>query len=198
MDKSWIEMERGSKAYYEGILNFIEFVKENRGGHPTHICPCRCCKLRNVPKIALDEIRVHLIYYGMKRDCIIWTSHGEVDDRPSLYTQRREYLILQRNEESSSQYSSANHYVNPTMETLDDAFPFRENFETGVDDDDMMNEDNNDPFGKEAYDKYHKLVAEAQTPKYSGSDITVLEAILKAMQVKVANRWSDKSFNDHL
>ncbi|CAM8923714.1 unnamed protein product [Rhodiola kirilowii] len=197
MDKSSIEMERGSKAYYEGIINFIEFVKENRGGHPTHICPCRRCKLRKVPKIALDEIRAHLIYYGMKRDYIIWTSHGEVDDRPSLYTQRRDYL-LQRNEESSSQYSSANHYVNPTMEMLDDAFPFRENFETGVDDDDMMNEDNNDPFGKEAYDKYHRLVAEAQTPIYSGSDITVLEAILKAMQVKVANRWSDKSFNDHL
>ncbi|CAM8883224.1 unnamed protein product [Rhodiola kirilowii] len=84
------------------------------------------------------------------------------------------------------------------MEMLDDAFPFRENFETGVDDDDMMNEDNNDPFGKEAYDKYHRLVAEAQTPIYSGSDIIVLEAILKVMQVKVANRWSDKSFNDHI
>ncbi|KAL9671825.1 hypothetical protein QQ045_009398 [Rhodiola kirilowii] len=123
-------MERGSKAYYEGIITFIEFVKENRGGHPTHICPCR-----------------------------------RFDDRPSLYTQRRQYLV-QRNEESSSQYSSANHYVNPTMEMLDDAFSFRENFETGVDDD-MMNDDNIDPFGKEAYDKYHRLVAEAQTPTYS-------------------------------
>ncbi|KAL9666215.1 hypothetical protein QQ045_000539 [Rhodiola kirilowii] len=62
----------------------------------------------------------------------------------------------------------------------------------------MMNKDNNDPFGKQAYDTYHRLVTEAQTPIYSGSDITVLEAILKAMQKKVANRWSDKSFNNHL
>ncbi|CAM8996947.1 unnamed protein product [Rhodiola kirilowii] len=142
MDKSRMEMERGSKTYYEGIITFIEFVKENRGGHPTHICPCRCCKLRKLPKFTLDEIRVHLIQHGMKRDYILWTSHGEVDDRPSLYTQRRQYL-MQRNEESSSQYSSANHYVNPTMKMFDDAFPFRENFDTGVDDDDMMNEDNN-------------------------------------------------------
>ncbi|CAM8986260.1 unnamed protein product [Rhodiola kirilowii] len=135
----------------------------------------------------------------MKQDYTIWTLHGEVDDRPplpSLYTQRREYL-MQMNEVSSTQYSSGSHYENPTMEMWDDAFPFRVDYEMGVDDA-MLNEDITDLFGKKAYDKYHTLVAEAQTPIYSGSDITVLEAILKAMQVKVVNRWSDKSFNDHL
>ncbi|CAM8894363.1 unnamed protein product [Rhodiola kirilowii] len=191
-------MDRSSKHYYEGIKSFIGFVNDNRVDHPTHICPCRRYKLRK-PKITLGEIKAHLIRHGMKQDYIIWTLHGEVDDRPplpSLYTKRRQYL-MQMNEESSSQYSSGNHYENPTMEMLDDAFPFRVNYETSVDDD-MLNEDNTDTFGKEAYDKYHTLVTEAQTPIYSGSDITVLEAILKAMQVKVANRSPDKSFNDHL
>ncbi|CAM8897044.1 unnamed protein product [Rhodiola kirilowii] len=191
-------MDRSSKHYYEGIKSFIGFVNDNRVDHPTHICPCRRYKLSK-PTITLGEIKAHLIRHGMKQDHIIWTLHGEVDDRPplpSLYTKRRQYL-MQMNEESSSQYSSGNHYENPTMEMLDDAFPFRVNYEMSVDDD-MLNEDNTDPFGKEAYDKYHTLVTEAQTPIYSGSDITVLEAILKAMQVKVANRWPDKSFNVHL
>ncbi|CAM8940613.1 unnamed protein product [Rhodiola kirilowii] len=103
MDKIWMEMDRSSKQYYGGIRIFIGFVNENRVDHHTHICPCRRCKLCK-PKITLDEIKVHLIRHGMKQDYTIWTSHGEVDDRPplpSLYTQRRQYL-MQRNEESSS------------------------------------------------------------------------------------------------
>ncbi|KAL9670555.1 hypothetical protein QQ045_008108 [Rhodiola kirilowii] len=51
---------------------------------------------------------------------------------------------------------------------------------------------------KDAYEKYEKLLAEAQTPIYVESDKSVLGTILTAMKVKVDNGWSDKSFNNHL
>ncbi|KAL9664637.1 hypothetical protein QQ045_020042 [Rhodiola kirilowii] len=78
------------------------------------------------------------------------------------------------------------YFMNPTM--LNDAFPFHDEHE----------HIKNDYFGKDAYEKYEKLLAEAQTPIYVGSDKTVLGTILSAMKVKVDNGWPDKSFNDHL
>ncbi|CAM8910858.1 unnamed protein product [Rhodiola kirilowii] len=79
------------------------------------------------------------------------------------------------------------HYFNPTMEIVNDTFPLRDPH-GGLE---------NDSFGKDAYDKYQRLLAE-QAPIYVGSENTILDTILKAMRVKVNNGWSDKSFNDHL
>ncbi|KAL9688547.1 hypothetical protein QQ045_032970 [Rhodiola kirilowii] len=62
----------------------------------------------------------------------------------------------------------------------------------------MNNDIEVDHLGEVAYEKYQNLVAEAQTPIYIGSEMTVLEMILKTMQAKVENRWSNKSFNDIL
>ncbi|KAL9667959.1 hypothetical protein QQ045_002329 [Rhodiola kirilowii] len=78
--------------------------------------------------------------------------------------------------------------MNPIIEMLNDAFPFHDEHE------DLEN----NFFGKDAYEKYEKLLAEAQTPIYPGSDETVLGTILSAMKVKVDNGWSDKSFKNHL
>ncbi|KAL9682271.1 hypothetical protein QQ045_014066 [Rhodiola kirilowii] len=49
-----------------------------------------------------------------------------------------------------------------------------------------------------AYERYNNLIGEAQTPLYSSCDSTVLETILRAMQLKVESRMSDKSFNKYL
>ncbi|KAL9666189.1 hypothetical protein QQ045_000513 [Rhodiola kirilowii] len=80
------------------------------------------------------------------------------------------------------------YYFNPTIEIINDTFPFRDPH-GGLE---------NDYFAKDAYDKYQRLLAEAQAPIYEGSENTILDTILKAMTVKVDNGWSDKSFNDHL
>ncbi|CAM8960376.1 unnamed protein product [Rhodiola kirilowii] len=49
-----------------------------------------------------------------------------------------------------------------------------------------------------AYERYTNLVCEAQTPLYKGCDHIVLETILRAMQMKVENRLSDKGFDKML
>ncbi|CAM8944461.1 unnamed protein product [Rhodiola kirilowii] len=80
------------------------------------------------------------------------------------------------------------YYFNPTIDIINDTFPFRDPH-GGLE---------NDSFGKDAYDKYQRLLAEAQAPIYMGNENTILDTIFKAMRVKVDNGWSNKNFNDHL
>ncbi|KAL9687763.1 hypothetical protein QQ045_032170 [Rhodiola kirilowii] len=49
-----------------------------------------------------------------------------------------------------------------------------------------------------AYESYHNLIGEAQTPLYRNCEKHVLETILRAMQMKVESRLSDKGFNKML
>ncbi|CAM8925934.1 unnamed protein product [Rhodiola kirilowii] len=39
MDKSWLQLPRCETRYYEGIDNFVEFVKQNKE-ELTYPCPC--------------------------------------------------------------------------------------------------------------------------------------------------------------
>ncbi|KAL9674184.1 hypothetical protein QQ045_030454 [Rhodiola kirilowii] len=186
MDKSWMSLERCDARYSEGIAIFIDFVRRN-SVDPKHLCPCQRCNLHR-RKISLDEIYMHLIQYGMMRGYTTWTSHGEVGDGREMYALRQQYLMHRRGESSSQ--SQTDHF-NPTMEILHDTFPY-------VRDEVMNDAIEFDHLGEVAYEKYQNLVAEAQTPIYTGSELTVLEIILKTMQAKVENRWSNKSLNDIL
>ncbi|KAL9675915.1 hypothetical protein QQ045_004123 [Rhodiola kirilowii] len=55
-----------------------------------------------------------------------------------------------------------------------------------------------DSLGKDAYEKYSHLLSEAQTPIFDGSNKSVLDTVLKVMQMKVDNGWSDKSCTSQL
>ncbi|CAM8909761.1 unnamed protein product [Rhodiola kirilowii] len=184
MDKSWMLLsDKCDPRFAQGITAFIEFVKQKTPWTTTHPCPCRCCRLHRV-KLSLDEIYTHLFINGMMREYTTWTSHGEEaleEASSSLYTQRKQYVM-----EKSRGRVEDGYYFNPTIDILNDAFPFR------------YGDCDNEYFGKDAFDKYQRLITETQTPIYVGSDHTILDIILKAMRVKVDNGWSDKSFNDHL
>ncbi|KAL9674504.1 hypothetical protein QQ045_030776 [Rhodiola kirilowii] len=69
-----------------------------------------------------------------------------------------------------------------------------------MDREDQMNidTDDDDLGSKMAYERYNNLIDEAQTPLYSSCDNTVLETILRALQLKVESRMSNKSFNKYL
>ncbi|CAM8920842.1 unnamed protein product [Rhodiola kirilowii] len=186
MDKSWMSLERCDARYIEGIAIFIDCVRRNSVA-PNHLCPCQRCKLHK-RKFSLDEVYMHLIQHGMMRGYTTWMSHGKVGDERAMYALRQKYL-MHRSGESSSQ-SQTNHF-NPTMEMLHDTFPY-------IHDEVMNDAIEADHLREVAYEKYQNLIAEAQTPIYTGSEMTVLEIILKTMQAKVENQWSNKSLNDIL
>ncbi|CAM8892652.1 unnamed protein product [Rhodiola kirilowii] len=188
MDKSWMHLsDKCDPRFIKGIMDFVNFVKENKPTITTHKCPCRRCRLQHA-KLQLDEIRTHLFTNGIMQEYTTWTYHGEESEASSsVYAQRRQFVMEKRRESTIGEGDS--YYMNPTKEMLNDAFPFHDTHE------DL---ENDDVFGKDTYEKYEKLLTEAQTPLYVGSDKTVLGTILTAMKVKVDNGWPDKSFNDHL
>ncbi|CAM8975732.1 unnamed protein product [Rhodiola kirilowii] len=187
MYKSWMNLlNKCDPRFGQGILAFINFVKQNKPRSTTHKCPCRRCRLHH-GRLSLDEIQRHLFVNGIMQEYTTWTFHGEVEPEASssLYTQRHQY-IMEKNHGTVEENDA--YYMDPTIEMLNDAFPNSEAHE----------DIENDYLGKETYDKYQTLLKEAQTHVYVGSDKTVLGTILSAMNVKVENGWSDKSFNDHL
>lgn len=185
MDKSWMYLsDKCDPRFAQGITSFLNFVKEKNPRTTRHRCPCRRCRLHH-SKLTLDEIRSHLFQYSMMQDYTTWTWHGEEQPEcsSSFIDQRQQYVL----ENTCGRVNASDsYYRDPTFEMLNDAFPLAEE------------EYENASLGKDAYEKYERLLAEAQTPIYSGSDKTVLGTIINAMQVKVDNGWSDKSFNDHL
>ncbi|CAM8987337.1 unnamed protein product [Rhodiola kirilowii] len=189
MDKSWIGLERGDSRYIQGLIDFVEFAKQT--GEKTHLCPCRKCLLVR-GRISTNEVVVHLINNGMMNSYTTWTSHGERSIEPSAYQLRQEWLKERYGETSSS---ATHHQANRTLEILHDQFPFRHIHE---EDHMNMNAENGDSDSILAYERYTNLVGEAQTPLYKGCDHTVLETILRAMQMKVESQLSDKGFDKML
>ncbi|CAM8978946.1 unnamed protein product [Rhodiola kirilowii] len=189
MDTSWMNLsDKCDPRFAEGITAFINFVKQHKPRRTTHKCPCRRCRLHH-EMLSLDEIQTHLFRYGIMQDYTTWTLHGEVDAdaSSSLYMPQRQQYVMEKS--CGTIEASGSYYMDSTLEMLNDAFPFAESHEEDVENDNM---------GKEAYNKYQRLLAEAHTPIYARSDKTILGTILSAMKVKVDNGWSDKSFNDHL
>ncbi|CAM8940430.1 unnamed protein product [Rhodiola kirilowii] len=183
MDKSWMKLQRYDKRYFDGINNFIDFVRQNRP-ETTHLCPCTRCRLHH-RRLSLDQMYAHLIQNGMMMDYTTWTEHGEVRTNPSIYMLRQQY-IMEKSQGNTSRNSGCDTCpTNPTLDILNDAFPFRDMHQ--------MTDDVDDSLGKDAYEKYSHLLSEAQTHIFDGSNKSVLDTVLKVMQMKVDNGWSDKS-----
>ncbi|CAM8986262.1 unnamed protein product [Rhodiola kirilowii] len=186
MDKSWLELDTGDSRYVRGLVDFVEFAKQN--GENTQVCPCKRCLLVK-GRLSLNNMFVHLINYSMMKGYKTWTSHGENINEPSPYMLRQQWLAERYGESSSGVMHQQS---NPTMDILQDQFPFQH------EDHMNMNVDDVDSESRIAYERYNNLVGEAQTPLYRSCDKTVLETILRAMQIKVESRLSDKGFDKML
>ncbi|KAL9665874.1 hypothetical protein QQ045_000195 [Rhodiola kirilowii] len=189
MDKSWMRLERGDSCYIQRLVDFVEFAKQI--GEKTHLCPCRKYLLVR-GRISTNEMVVHLINNGMMNSYNTWTSHDERSIDPSAYQLRQEWLKERYGETSSS---ATHHQANRILEILHDQFPFRHIHE---EDHMNINAEDGDSESILAYEWYTNLVGEVQTPLYKGCDHTVLETILRAMQMKIESRLSDKGFDKML
>ncbi|CAM8931991.1 unnamed protein product [Rhodiola kirilowii] len=183
MDKSWMKLQRCDPRYFDGINNFIDFVRHNRP-ETTHLCPSTRCRLHH-RKLTLDPMYAHLIQNGMMMDYTISTSHGEVRADSSIYMLRQQYIMEKSHGNMSHNSSCDTCPTNPSMDILNDAFPFRDMYHlTDVVDDSL---------GKDATEKYTQLLSEAQTPIFTGSNKSVLDIVFKVMQMKLDDGWSAKS-----
>ncbi|KAF6170417.1 hypothetical protein GIB67_014347 [Kingdonia uniflora] len=72
-------MKAGRLTYdfLNGVRSFIEYVKQTLGN--TTYCPCNKCRNANGVK-EVEEIRTHLITYGIDQSYTTWNFHGESKD----------------------------------------------------------------------------------------------------------------------
>ena len=74
MDKSWMDKRRGSREYFEGVNQFMEFASPSaRDGKI--LCPCvKCVNLILQP---LNVARDHCWSSGMLKTYKVWKFHRE-------------------------------------------------------------------------------------------------------------------------
>ena len=76
MDKSWIHIrDRTSKAYIDGVEQFLDFAYTNKAQDATIYCPCKKCCNRYYVKRGVA--REHIIVDGFLPNYRSWVSHGE-------------------------------------------------------------------------------------------------------------------------
>ena len=189
-----MQLHRGHPRYMRGIFEFIEFVRgKTSPGQLFHICPCGKCRNRSANSVTFEDMYVHLSQYGICPSYTTWTWHGEASEHmPTLVD-----IQAQRNQGESS--SSANFGDPGVMNFLNDAFPSASAYDGSVPQD-----NNNTTFpdvsqvGSSGYDSYNKLMQQAQTPLYPGSEHTVLETVMKQMSIKKKRNKTVACFNDDI
>ncbi|KAL7588025.1 hypothetical protein Lser_V15G35834 [Lactuca serriola] len=171
---------RFSQFYIEGVQTFIRVAEENRleKGSGSICCPCNVCKNFKTFNCT-EEIEYHLLQNGFVPNYTCWSRHGET--------------LL------DCSTSSTNLHINNSTCNKD----------SYVVDDDHQSNDPNDNFnemfddmeanmGDVEQEKLHDLFEEAETPLYSGCKFMKLDVVLRLMNLKSKNGWSDKSFTSLL
>ena len=192
MDKSWMQHYQSEGVYIQGIYDFVNWVRDTSNGKKYHLCPCNKCFNSGHP-VTIGDMYTHLSHDGMWPEYTVWDKHGESSNESRIAELQQQFL-----EQGASSSVGVGSSMDPIMDILQDSFPYYAGYEAGVGEDSI---NDNDPAFNDVvdddYQKYDRLLVEAQTPLYPGSTETVLGAVLKAMEMKVKNGWSDKSMHDH-
>ncbi|XP_050379594.1 uncharacterized protein LOC126796922 [Argentina anserina] len=189
-DKSWMQYHRSDNRYLDGIYLFVNWARKNNNGNVYYRCPCvDCCNHKTVTE---HNLYAHLSCRGIMSTYTVWDHHGEVSNEANMSELRRRYI-----QQRASSSGDVGPSMNPITELIHDSFPYYPGYDPhAVDDPTTDGEPTFSDVVDDDYEKYDRLLQEAQTPLYDGSTETVLSAVLKAMQLKVDNGLSDKSIND--
>ncbi|KAF6166025.1 hypothetical protein GIB67_012922 [Kingdonia uniflora] len=77
LNKNWMKASRLTYDFLNGVRSFIDYVKQTLGDMT--YCPCNKCRNLNGVK-TVDEIRTHLITYGIDQSYTTWYFHRESRD----------------------------------------------------------------------------------------------------------------------
>ncbi|GJW56718.1 putative transposase-associated domain-containing protein [Tanacetum coccineum] len=184
MDKSWMETNRISKSYVDGVAAFTDYAVHNlqKTGNidprvnKKHIyIPCPCTKCLNHIEHKVEEVQYHLYRHGIDISYTKWTKHGE-EDEPSI---------------------SAPKPVNATTEFVND-MDFAYIPTDGPTTVEMVNA-TKDNFDVDDLVKFQELLLDAEKPLYEGCpDFTKLSTIVKLLNLKGKYGASDKFFTELL
>ena len=90
MDKSWIGLrDRTSKAYLDGVEQFLNYAYTNKAQDDVIYCPYKKCVNRYFVKQGIA--REHIIVNGFLPNYRSWVSHGE---RYVPINKRVQYMMI--------------------------------------------------------------------------------------------------------
>ncbi|XP_050378308.1 uncharacterized protein LOC126795524 [Argentina anserina] len=181
MDKSWMLLGREDPLYIMGIYNFVNYARNQGNGAEWYKCSCRmCCCNEYVTDSVMYQ---HLSHYGMWQSYTTWTDHGEVATYPTPVEFQASY-----SHQAGTSSGIGGLSMDPTMNMLVDNFPYVSRYDQA--------EEFDVPIDTSDFDKYKRLLTQAQTPLYPGCSETVLSALMSQMQLKVRHKWSNVSYDE--
>ena len=168
MDRStWMhKIGRFTPEYMKGLSEFFKCAEDHREktGETKISCPCKECR-NNVSIADTKIIRRHLIRQGFDKEYTAWTFHGE--------SQVESHTFVSDIDHDENDNSNNDHHVNI---------------------DEMLRDVERDVAEKDIK-KLQQLFVDAEKPLYSGcKKFTILSIVVKLLDIKAKNGWSDKSF----
>ncbi|XP_071741136.1 uncharacterized protein [Rutidosis leptorrhynchoides] len=182
--RKWMyEIPRHSHEYLSKLSEFIKVADVDRVKKQKEKAPCPCKKCQNFNSYAdLSLISQHLIVNGFVDEYDCWSWHGEtlVNNNNNVIYERSDDVIDEnidsRNERNID--SDSDGY----LDDLDDMF---HDLEGNID--------------ETNYKKFQQVLTDSEIPLYDGcTKFTKLSAVLKLVNLKANNNWSDKSFTSLL
>ncbi|XP_058755972.1 uncharacterized protein LOC131629194 [Vicia villosa] len=88
MDRSWMQKNRSSEEYKNGILEFLKFAETNlpQSNGSIH---CPCVKCFNIAPLKVEVVLEHLGMHGICKNYTTWTWHGELLDPPKGFKKQK-------------------------------------------------------------------------------------------------------------
>ncbi|XP_071906894.1 uncharacterized protein [Coffea arabica] len=75
MDKTWMQKNRRSKEYWDGLQKFLDYAFQNSSINGMILCPCKECKCGVC--VTRENAELHLKVYGFVKGYTHWAAHGE-------------------------------------------------------------------------------------------------------------------------
>ncbi|XP_050280569.1 uncharacterized protein LOC126721563 [Quercus robur] len=178
MDKSWMEKRRGTREYFEGVNQFVEFATPStRNGNI--LCPCVKCV--NLLIQSLNVVREHCWASGMLKNYKVWKFHGE----SAAATPATECgsSHVQETQNPYGDFHGMLHDLCPPHEIPPE--PMEEGPTAQC-----QGEGPNDDAKK-----FYKMVDDVDKPLYEGcTKFSIFSAIVVLFQLKTLCGWTNKSF----
>ncbi|XP_073152348.1 uncharacterized protein [Henckelia pumila] len=177
--KEWMDYPRGSLEYQVGIRNFLRYAFADLTNEVTKPCPCRKCI--NSLNHDRETVYEHLMVNGILQDYRIWNFHGE-----KLIVQSHDNISNELHD-TTEVYETTNH-ESMVEETVCEVFGTSEGSP-------VMDENCIGASTESNVEDFYRLVEEGKQSLYAGcTEFSKLTFLVELFQLKVSEKWSDKSF----
>ncbi|XP_019223545.1 PREDICTED: uncharacterized protein LOC109205294 [Nicotiana attenuata] len=177
MDKNWLNIRnRVDQRYRDGVDNFLNWAFSQPTVNTMIRCPCKGF-MNTLFKLRVG-VRGDLLKKGFCDSYKVWDLHGEVLVR----VETSNTAVSDEAEDDSIEEDNI-------TEMIHDACGH-----TNVEDNNNNSEDNEEPNIHAT--KFYKLLEDAETELYPGcKNVSKLSFVVKLLQLKCLNHWSNKSMD---